>query len=139
MKKRLFCVVVLVLSLSAAARVSAAVNDTIDEYSGPVYVVVEQMPEFPGGNEALNQYIANNLLYPTIAKENGIQGRVICQFIVERDGAISDVVVVRSSGEVSLDKEAVRLIKSMPRWRPGRTQGKMVRVKYTVPINFRIK
>ena len=139
MKKRLFCLVVLVLSLSAAARVSAAVNDTIDEYSGPVYVVVEQMPEFPGGNEALNQYIANNLLYPAIAKENGIQGRVICQFIVERDGAISDVVVVRSSGEVSLDKEAVRLIKSMPRWRPGRTQGKMVRVKYTVPINFRLK
>lgn len=139
MKKRLFCVVVLVLSLSAAARVSAAVNDTIDEYSEPVYVVVEQMPEFPGGKEALDQYIANNLLYPAIAKENGIQGRVICQFIVERDGAISDVVVVRSSGEVSLDKEAVRLIKSMPRWRPGRTRGKMVRVKYTVPINFRIK
>jgi TonB family protein len=103
-----------------------------------IFMVVETMPEFPGGQQALFKYLAENVKYPVIAQENGIQGRVICQFVVNKDGSIVDVVAVRSSGEASLDKEAIRVIKSMPKWKPGKQRGKPVRVKYTVPINFRL-
>jgi protein TonB len=85
------------------------------------------------------RYIAENIKYPVIAQENGIQGRVICQFVVEKDGKVSDIQVVRSSGEASLDKEAVRVINSMPKWKPGKQRGKPVRVKYTLPVNFRLQ
>ena len=104
-----------------------------------VFMVVESMPEFPGGQQALFKYLAENVKYPVIAQENGIQGRVICQFVVNKDGSIVDVVAVRSSGEPSLDKEAIRVIKSMPKWKPGKQRGKPVRVKYTVPVNFRLQ
>ena len=102
-------------------------------------MVVETMPEFPGGQQALFKYLGENVKYPVIAQENGIQGRVICQFVVIKDGSIVDVVVVRSSGEPSLDKEALRVINSMPKWKPGKQRGKPVRVKYTVPVNFRLQ
>lgn len=104
-----------------------------------VFVVVETMPEFPGGQQALFKYLSDNVKYPVIAQENGIQGRVICQFVVNKDGAIVEVEVVRSGGDPSLDKEAVRVIKSMPKWKPGKQRGKPVRVKYTVPVNFRLQ
>ena len=104
-----------------------------------VFVVVETMPEFPGGQQALFKYLSENVKYPAIAQENGIQGRVICQFVVNKDGKIVDVEVVRSGGDPSLDKEAVRVIKSMPPWKPGKQRGKAVRVKYTVPVNFRLQ
>lgn len=104
-----------------------------------IFVVVETMPEFPGGQAALFKYLSENVKYPVIAQENGIQGRVICQFVVNKDGSIVDVEVVRSGGDASLDKEAVRVIKSMPKWTPGKQRGKAVRVKYTVPVNFKLQ
>ena len=110
-----------------------------EEEEDVVFQVVETMPEFPGGPQALFKYISDNVKYPVIAQENGIQGRVICQFVVNKDGSIVDVVAVRSSGEASLDKEAIRVIKSMPKWKPGKQRGKPVRVKYTVPVNFRLQ
>lgn len=104
-----------------------------------IFVVVETMPEFPGGPAQLFKYLSENVKYPVIAQENGIQGRVICQFVVNRDGSIVDVEVVRSGGDASLDKEAVRVIKSMPKWTPGKQRGKAVRVKYTVQVNFKLQ
>lgn len=102
-----------------------------------IFVVVEKMPEFPGGEEAMRRYLARNIRYPLIAQENGIQGRVICQFVVNSDGKIVDVQVVRGV-EASLDEEAIRVIKSMPNWTPGKQGGKNVRVKYTLPIRFKL-
>ena len=104
-----------------------------------VFKIVETMPSFPGGDAALMKYIGDNVRYPAIAQENGIQGRTICQFTVERDGSITDIQVLRSSGDASLDKEAKRVIQSMPRWSPGKQRGKPVRVSYTIPINFRLQ
>ena len=119
-----------------AAPVEAPVEEEEEEV---VFVVVETMPEFPGGQQALFKYLSENVKYPVIAQENGIQGRVICQFVVNKDGSIVDVEVVRSGGDASLDKEAVRVIKSMPKWKPGKQRGKAVRMKYTVPVNFRLQ
>ena len=119
-----------------AAPVEAPVEEEEEEV---VFMVVETMPEFPGGQQALFKYLSENVKYPVIAQENGIQGRVICQFVVNKDGSIVDVEVVRSGGDASLDKEAVRVIKSMPKWKPGKQRGKAVRVKYTVPVNFRLQ
>ena len=110
-----------------------------EEEEQVVFVVVETMPEFPGGQAALFKYLSENVKYPVIAQENGIQGRVICQFVVNKDGSIVDVEVVRSGGDASLDKEAVRVIKSMPKWNPGKQRGKAVLVKYTVPVNFKLQ
>ena len=110
-----------------------------EEEEEVVFVVVESMPEFPGGQQALFKYLSENVKYPVIAQENGIQGRVICQFVVNKDGSIVDVEVVRSGGDPSLDKEAIRVIKSMPKWKPGKQRGKPVRVKYTVPVNFKLQ
>ena len=110
-----------------------------EEEEEVIFVVVESMPEVPGGQQALFKYLSENVKYPVIAQENGIQGRVICQFVVNKDGSIVDVEVVRSGGDPSLDKEAVRVIKSMPKWKPGKQRGKAVRVKYTVPVNFKLQ
>ena len=98
-----------------------------------------QMPDFPGGQDALAEFLSANVKYPKIAQENSIQGRVIVQFVVAKDGKIENVEVVRTGGDPSLDREAVRVIKSMPRWQPGKQRGKPVRVKYTVPVNFRLQ
>ena len=103
--------------------------------SNKVYDVVEQQPRFSGD---LNGYLANNIRYPAAAQANAIQGRVIVQFVVERDGSISDVKVTRSV-DPSLDREAVRVVRSMPRWIPGKHEGQPVRVRYTLPINFRLQ
>ena len=103
--------------------------------SNKTYDVVEEMPQFPGGNSALMEYLARNVKYPVVAEENGIQGRVVCRFIVERDGSITDVRVVRSV-DPSLDREAMRVIKSMPHWIPGKQNGSPVRAEYTLPITF---
>ncbi len=102
-----------------------------------VFDMVEQMPTFPGGNAELMAFIGKNLKYPTIAQENGTQGRVICQFVVGRDGQVRDVTVVRSV-DPYCDKEAIRVIQSMPKWIPGKQNGKAVAVKYTVPIVFKL-
>jgi protein TonB len=110
----------------------------VEEENNVVFQVVEKMPTFPGGDAELFKFLGNNVKYPVIAQENGIQGRVICQFVVNRDGSIVDVEVVRSV-DPSLDREAIRVIKSMPKWSPGQQRGKAVRVKYTLPINFRLQ
>ena len=103
-----------------------------------VYEIVEQMPSFPGGDEALFEYVSQNIKYPPIAKQNGIHGRVICTFIVERDGSITNVWVVKRE-EPTLDREAVRVIRSMPKWNPGKQNGKVVRCKYTLPISYKLQ
>ena len=108
------------------------------EVASKVFDVVEEMPSFPGGQGALMSYLASNIKYPVVAQENGVQGRVIVSFVVERDGSISDVRVARSV-DPSLDREAQRVVKSMPRWKPGKQNGSAVRVKYTVPVVFRLQ
>ena len=103
-----------------------------------IFDVVEQMPDFPGGQAALMSYLSKNIKYPTIAQENGTQGRVIVQFVVNKDGSIVDAKVARSV-DPYLDKEALRVINSMPKWKPGMQRNKPVRVKYTVPVMFRLQ
>lgn len=105
---------------------------------GDVYTVVEEMPRFPGGDQALLKYINQNIKYPVDAQEKGLQGRVIASFIVLKDGKITDINVVRGVAP-SLDEESVRVIASMPLWTPGKEGGKPVNVKYTVPITFRLQ
>ncbi|GJG43470.1 hypothetical protein PRLR5052_25080 [Prevotella lacticifex] len=102
-----------------------------------IYEDVEQMPSFPGGQWALMQYLANNIKYPVVAQENGIEGHVVVSFVVERDGSITDVQVVRSV-DPSLDREALRVVRSMPKWIPGKQKGQAVRVKYNMPVSFRL-
>lgn len=102
------------------------------------FTVVEVMPVFPGGQTALAQYIASHLKYPTVAQENGIQGRVFVSFVVGEDGYVEDVQVIKGV-EPMLDKEVLRVIQSLPRWTPGNQQGKPVRVKYTVPVTFALQ
>ncbi|MDD3077711.1 MAG: energy transducer TonB [Paludibacter sp.] len=120
------------------APVTSGTGPIVEEEDNVVFQVVEKMPSFPGGDAALFKYLNDNVKYPVIAQENGIQGRVICQFVVNKDGSIVDVEVVRSV-DPSLDKEAIRVIKSMPKWSPGQQRGKPVRVKYTLPVNFRLQ
>lgn len=103
-----------------------------------IFTVVEQMPLFPGGDAALMAYLRDNIHYPTVAAENGVQGRVVVGFVVERDGSITDVNVLRSV-DLSLDREAMRVVKGMPRWTPGKQNGSAVRVKYQVPVTFRLQ
>ena len=103
-----------------------------------VFDMVEQMPTFPGGTNELMKYIADHLKYPTIAQENGVEGRVICQFVVSSDGRVRDAKVVKTL-DPYCDKEAIRVIMSMPKWIPGKQNGKAVSVQYTVPIVFRLQ
>ena len=102
-----------------------------------VYHVVDKMPEFPGGMKALMDFIDRNVQYPTEARKKGVQGRVVVQFVVDEDGSIITPKIVRSI-EPSLDEEALRIIKMLPRWRPGALNGKVVKVKYTVPVAFKL-
>ncbi len=106
-----------------------------DSGESEVFVVVENMPSFPGGN--VQKWISKNVKYPVLAMENGIQGKVFVQFVIERDGSITDVKVVRGV-DSSLDKEAIRVVKAMPKWTPGKQRGKAVRVSFTLPINFQL-
>lgn len=108
------------------------------EEENKLFDIVEQQPLFPGGPAALMKYLSENTKYPVVAQENGVQGRVTVQFVVEKDGSISDVHVLRGV-DPSLDKEAVRVVKSMPRWTPGKQNGITVRVNYRVPVLFRLQ
>lgn len=103
-----------------------------------IHVTAEFMPEFPGGTAALMKYLGTNIKYPTISQEMGSKGRVIVQFVVDKDGTITNPEVVRGV-DAYLDKEAIRVISSMPKWKPGVQNGKKVRVKYTVPVVFRLQ
>ncbi len=102
------------------------------------FTVVEQMPEFPGGTEGMFKFMKDNMKYPEDAQKQQIEGRVLVQFIVEKDGSLSNVNVLRSVFP-SLDAEAVRVVKAMPNWKPGRQKGEPVRVKFTIPLMFKLK
>lgn len=113
-------------------------NPPVDDPDNPVFEVVESMPEFPGGGmTALMQFLSKNIKYPVNAQKNGTQGRVTVQFIVNTDGSISNIGIIRGV-DPELDGEAVRVISTMPNWKPGTQKGKPVRVKYTVPVMFRL-
>lgn len=103
-----------------------------------IFVVVEDMPQFPGGELALRKYIATAIKYPTIAQENGIQGKVFVNFVVDRDGRVSNAKIARGV-DPAIDKEALRVVMSLPKWKPGMQRGKPVRVSYTVPISFQLQ
>lgn len=134
---------------------------TTESFEPKVFDIVEQMPSFggaeytvtytdekgnthqkkkvcPPGQAGLFQYLSNTIQYPVVAEKNGVQGRVIVTFVVERDGSITDVKVVKSVAP-SLDREAVRVVSSMPKWTPGKQKGDAVRVKYTMPVTFRLQ
>lgn len=104
---------------------------------GRVFDVVEQMPSFPGGPSAMMQFLSSSVRYPVEAQEIAVQGRVVVTFVVDTDGSITDARVVRSVAP-ELDREAIRVVKSMPKWNPGKHAGKVVRVKYTVPVTFKL-
>lgn len=103
-----------------------------------IFMVVESMPEFPGGEAALHQYLAENIKYPQMAKESGIQGRVFVTFVVERDGRVTDVRVMRGIGG-GCDEEAIRVVQNMPKWTPGKQRGKPVRVQFNLPVKFTLQ
>lgn len=125
-------------SAQEAVYTPPAVVEEEEESAQQIFTVVEEMPKFPGGDAELLKFIAKSIKYPVIAQENGIQGRVICAFVVNRDGSVVDAEVLRGV-DPSLDKEALRVIGTMPKWTPGKQRGKPVRVKYTVPITFRLQ
>lgn len=103
-----------------------------------IFQVVENMPEFPGGTAALMAYLRKNIKYPTICQEQGIQGRVVVQFVVNKDGSIVEPKVIRAA-DPALDKEAIRAVQAMPKWIPGKQRGKNVRVRFTLPVTFRLQ
>ncbi len=103
-----------------------------------IFQVVEEQPEFPGGQIELMKFLQKNIKYPTISQENGVQGRVIVQFVVNRDGSIVDTQVMRGV-DPYLDKEALRVVSTMPKWKPGKQRGKPVRTRFTLPVQFRLQ
>lgn len=129
----------LVMLLTFVGSISFA--QEIDEKEEPleedVYTIVENMPEFPGGQEAMFKFLAKNIIYPKEAKEKGIEGKVYVNFTIEADGSIGDIKVIRGVHPL-LDNEAVRVVKSFPKWKPGTQRGKPVRVSYNLPITFRM-
>ena len=127
--------VLLFIFLFCTLGVSAQSNTT--SRTERLFDVVEEMPMFPGGNAALMDFLANNIKYPQVAEENGIQGRVVLTFTVEPDGSLTEVKVVRGV-DIALDKEAIRVVKRMPKWIPGKVGGQPVAVKYTLPITFHL-
>ena len=114
------------------------VVETAEVEEDVIHVSVEIMPEFPGGSAELLKYLSTHIKYPTMSQEMGSQGRVIVQFVVDKDGSITSPTVVRGV-DPYLDKEAIRVISGMPKWKPGVQNGKKVRVKYTVPVVFRLQ
>jgi periplasmic protein TonB len=113
-------------------------EEKTNEAESEIFVIVEDMPEFPGGEVQLRKWIAANIKYPVIAAENGIQGKVYVQFVVDKDGSITNARIARGV-DPSLDQEALRVVNNLPKWKPGMQRGKPVRVSYTVPINFQLQ
>lgn len=110
-----------------------------DKHPALTYDPYMTMPEFPGGQKRLIEYLSATVKYPVVARENGIQGSVLVQFTVDKDGAVGDVTVLRSGGDPSLNREAIRVVNTMPNWIPGAKRGKPIRVRYTLPVNFRLQ
>lgn len=140
MKKLVLSILLCLLALSANAqsKTTTSVTQTSpQEVSFYHPIVVEEMPSFPGGLAALSKFIADNTHYPAEAKEKGIQGRVVVSFVVEKDGSLSHIEIARSVDSL-LDKEALRVVRSMPKWNPGKQKGETVSVKYVIPVNFKL-
>ena len=116
----------------------SAQKTVVSQKNDQVFDVVEQMPEYPGGMQALFEFLKENIKYPEDAQKQKVEGRVLAKFVVETDGSISNIEVVKHAFP-SLDAEAVRVIQAMPKWSPGKQKGQAVRVKYVVPINFNLK
>lgn len=114
------------------------IKEDIEENSDEIFQVVEENPVFPGGEKALISWITKNINYPVIAAENGIQGKVYVNFVVNKDGGISNATIARGV-DSSIDKEALRVVNKLPKWKPGKQRGKAVRVSFTVPINFQLQ
>ena len=113
------------------------VEEEIEEEQ--IFDVAEEQPEFPGGMKKLMEFLSKNIKYPRISRDNGSQGRAFVRFTVNTDGSIQDAEIVKSAGDIYLDKEALRLVEIMPKWQPGREGGKPVRVKFTLPVNFKLQ
>ncbi len=136
MRKVLF-VLALLLSAHTAMHAQSHQNTERNASDEKIFDVVEQPPSFPGGQAALMSYLSKNVKYPEEALKNNVQGRVIVGFIVEKDGSVSNAKIIRSV-DSALDKEAIRIVMSMPKWTPGRQNGRNVRTKYNVPVNFKL-
>lgn len=115
--------------------IEEAVEEVVEEQ---IFTIVEQMPSFPGGDAALMKYLGSSIKYPAIAKDAGIQGTVFVTFVVNEKGDVKDVKVLRSIGG-GCDEEAIRVVKSMPKWSPGKQRGKAVKVQYNLPIKFTLR
>ena len=126
-----------VKSTSKAGEITAERSAPKKVFKGKVYDLVDEMPSFPGGLEELYKWIDNNVQYPAVARENGIEGRVILKFIVEKDGSLSYSTVIHSVHPM-VDREALRLVGQMPKWNPGKRAGIPVRVRYCLPIKFKL-
>ena len=114
------------------------VEEEVEEAEEEIFLVVEEDAEFPGGLEALSKYLSENIKYPQLAKENNIEGRVFVSFVVEKDGRVGNIKILRDIGG-GCGAEAVRVVKSMPRWKPGKQRGKPVRSQFNLPVNFNLK
>ena len=137
--RNILTIIVMLTSYSTIqAQVVIEDNAVVNEDENQIFVFVEEYPEFPNGEENLYKYLGSNIKYPHDALENGIQGTVVVKFVVEKDGSISNVKAVRKIGG-GCDEEAVRVVKRMPRWKPGKQSGKPVRTEFTLPIQFKLK
>ena len=136
MKKTILLLCVLFLALGAQAQSVDNVNSNAAKES--VYDQVEVKPEFPGGMPALVKYLQENIKYPSAALAEKAQGKAFVRFVVEKDGSITNTEIIKSSGNIYLDKEALRVASNMPKWKPGMQQGKPVRVFFMLPISFKL-
>ncbi len=140
MKKIVFITGFIFTSLLSFAQkdiVVGATKETIKQDPDEVFTIVEEMPSFPGGNEAMMKYIRDVQVYPKADRDNGVSGSCYIRFVVEKDGTISNVKILRGiSGAQACDEEAVRIVKSMPRWSPGKQNGVLVRVQFNIPVKF---
>lgn len=139
MKRQLMLTVaIMLLACGCMAQNTKPANTNGKANSGQVFDVVEEMPQYPGGMEALMSYLGENMKYPADAEKNKIEGRVIISFVIDKEGNVKDAEVVRSVSP-SIDAEALRVVNGMPQWIPGKQKGKPVNVKYTLPLSFRLK
>lgn len=136
--KKILSIVVLILACGAlCAQVRIESNSTADSTGDEIFTVVENDPEFPGGMEALYRYLASNIKYPEQAKAENLQGRVFVSFVIEKDGSVSNIKVLRDIGG-GCGEEAIRVVQNMPKWKPGRQRGRRVRTQFQLPIYFNI-
>ena len=134
MKKVLFMSLMAIFCLTTVSAQKTVVSQKNDD----VFDIVEQMPEYPGGMQALMEFLKENIKYPEDAQKQKVEGRVLVKFVVETDGSITNLEVVKHAFP-SLDAEAVRVLSAMPKWTPGKQKGQVVRVKFVVPINFNLR